>query len=331
MRFSSQTLLFPSLVGGSFLLLAGYLLFSSGATIRIDGQDLFWSKAESSVAEEVMIDASTATILFGGDMQFDRYIRSVARKRGGKFIFDGLRSEFEKADLVVANLEGSITSNASVSETSVKGSRDNYVFTFPPETAVLLKEENVGLVNIGNNHILNFKEDGVRETKVLLEAAGVEYFGSPLSGDKRVAYREIGGTRFGFVNYNEFVWQGREKVFADIAAAKERVDFLIVYAHWGKEYVEATPEMKTLAHEFIDVGADLVIGSHPHVVQTAEEYRGKWIYYSLGNLIFDQYFQPETQAGLVVRAVFDPATLSVAITELPVRLRTNGQTELVAR
>ena len=269
---------------------------------------------------------SQSTVLFGGDLMFDRWIRTVARKRGGDFIFDGLRAEFQKADLVVANLEGPITDNPSVSETSVEGSHDNYVFTFPPETAARLKDENIGLVNIGNNHILNFEEDGVRQTKERLEAAGVGYFGSPLSGDERVAYREIGGVQFGFVNYNEFVLKGYEKVLADIALAKEQADFVIVYTHWGKEYVAATPGMKVLAHEFIDVGADLVIGSHPHVVQEREAYRGKMIYYSLGNFVFDQYFRPETQAGLLVRATFDAESNTIETEEIPIRLEHSGQT-----
>lgn len=268
-------------------------------------------------------------ILFGGDMQFDRYIRSVARKRGGTFIFDGLRSEFQKADLVVANLEGPITNHLSVSEASAEGSHDNYVFTFPPETATLLREENVSLVNIGNNHILNFQEDGVRQTKDFLETAGVGHFGSPLNGDTRYVIRDIRAVKIAFVNYNQFVPNGREKALADIAAAKGESDFLIVYAHWGKEYVEATPETKTLAHAFVDAGADLIIGSHPHVVQEREEYKGKMIYYSLGNLIFDQYFRPETQAGLMVRAEFDLADKKITTKAVPISLSSNGQTEIV--
>lgn len=329
MQFSSRKPLFISVIGG-LILLVGLWLFSSHGILRIDGQALSCNRVDSKMINEVAAQ-SPVTILFGGDMQFDRYIRSVTGKRGGAFIFDGLRSEFQQADLVVANLEGPITDSVSVSETSVEGSRDNYVFTFPPETAALLKAENVSLVNIGNNHVLNFKEDGVRQTKEYLRAVGVGYFGSPLSGDDRTAIREINGTKIAFVNYNEFVWKGGEKASADIALVKERADFVVVYTHWGKEYVAASPEMKTLAHEFIDAGADLIIGSHPHVVQEREEYKGKSIYYSLGNLIFDQYFRPETQAGLVVRAVFDPMTQDIILSELPVRLNTNGQTELVAR
>jgi poly-gamma-glutamate synthesis protein (capsule biosynthesis protein) len=277
---------------------------------------------------EGLLDETPVTMLFGGDMQFDRYIRSVTTKRGGAFVFDGLRSELQKADLVVTNLEGPITDSTSVSETSTEGSHDNYVFTFPPETAALLKRENIRLVNIGNNHILNFREDGVRQTQGSLEAAGVESFGSPLEGDTRYVIRDIRGTRIAFVNYNQFVSRGRKKALEDIAAVKERSDFLVVYTHWGKEYVEATPEMKELAHTFVDAGADLIIGSHPHVVQESEIYRGKAIYYSLGNLIFDQYFRPETQTGFLVRATFDLADKEITTEAVPIFLRSIGQTEI---
>lgn len=271
------------------------------------------------------------SVLFGGDMQFDRYIRSVTEKRGGAFVFDELRSALQKVDLVVANLEGSITDQKSVSETSAEGAHDNYVFTFPPETAALLKRENIALVNIGNNHILNFQEDGVQQTKARLEQSGVAQFGSPLAGDTRYSIRDIRGTRIAFVNYNQFVSNGRAKAFEDITAVKELSDFIVIYAHWGEEYVEALPAVKQLAHEFVDVGADLVIGSHPHVVQEREDYQGKPIYYSLGNFIFDQYFRPETQSGLLVRATFDTATDTIMTEDIPIHLRSNGQTELVSQ
>lgn len=327
MRFSSRA--FLSLAFGGAFIFSSLLLFPRHGVLRLEGSVLSPNSPQSN-AEEAAISRSRATVLFGGDMQFDRYIRSVTEKRGGTFVFDALRSEFQSADMVVANLEGPITDNPSVSVASLEGSHDNYVFTFPPETVALLKAENIRLVNIGNNHILNFKEAGVRETKERLGLAGIASFGSPLVGDERASVQEVAGVRIAFVNYNEFVAKGRERALADIAAVNERADFTVVYAHWGEEYAEATPEVKVLAREFIDAGTDLVIGSHPHVVQAAEQYRGKWIYYSLGNLIFDQYFRPETQAGLVVRATFDPDTGGIAIAELPVRLKSNGQTEFLA-
>jgi poly-gamma-glutamate synthesis protein (capsule biosynthesis protein) len=77
--------------------------------------------------------------------------------------------------------------------------------------------------------------------------------------------------------------------------------FLIVLLHWGQEYqLKSSISQQSLSHKLIDEGADLIVGSHPHVVQEIEEYKGKLIFYSLGNFIFDQYFSKETQEGLAV-------------------------------
>ncbi len=271
------------------------------------------------------------SILFGGDMQFDRYIRTVMREKGQDFVLANLQETLHTSDLIVANLEGPITDNPSESETSVAGEAKNYVFTFPPETAAFLAHEHIGPVNIGNNHILNFKADGVEQTKKYLHNAGVNYFGSPLAGDNRTDIEEVKGTRIAFVNYNQFVSDGEKKTLEDLKNVQGKVDFTVVFTHWGIEYTNAPAYVKTLAHEFIDAGADLIIGTHPHVVQETEIYKGKKIYYSLGNFIFDQYFRPETQKGLLVRATFDPASKEITTQDIPITLKNSGQTILDQR
>ena len=282
----------------------------------------FSKKNETGKANE------PATILFGGDMSFDRSIRTAMRRRGNDFPLAGLKEVFSQSDLVVANLEGPITDNATKSEGSVIGSRENYFFTFDPSVAKTLKDSGVGMVNLGNNHILNFGEDGVAQTKKYLESAGVGYFGSPLIGDIRYGIRDIRGQKIAFVNYNQFIANGKERAMTDIAEAKAKSDFVVLYAHWGKEYVSALPSVRELAHTFVDAGADLVIGSHPHVVQEHEVYHGKTIYYSLGNLVFDQYFQKETKRGLLVRVIIDAKTKEANTEEIPVELQLDGQTVL---
>jgi poly-gamma-glutamate synthesis protein (capsule biosynthesis protein) len=100
-----------------------------------------------------------------------------------------------------------------------------------------------------------------------------------------------------------------------------------MYTHWGREYMTEPDNGEiTLAHEFIDSGVDLVIGSHPHVVQTKEEYNGKIIYYSLGNFVFDQYFDPNTREGLAVEVTIDPNDKSIIAKDFPIMLGSSGQT-----
>ena len=100
---------------------------------------------------------------------------------------------------------------------------------------------------------------------------------------------------------------------------------MVVYTHWGEEYVPATDFEKRLAHNLIDGGAEIVIGSHPHVVQEHEVYNGKHIYYSLGNLIFDQYWEPAVSHGLMLEIVFDPNGVA-SIKEIPVELQKDRRT-----
>lgn len=306
-------------------------LFVMGCWIFKKPPSVAWNFRRGDLQQEdthPVVSKKPVAVLFGGDMQYDRYIRTVMRKRGEEFILTPLLGTLTSVDATVANLEGPITDYPSESETSKEGEAKNYVFTFPSGTASFLKREHIDIVNIGNNHILNFKAEGVEQTKKYLTATGVHYFGSPLEEDERIFVQDIHGTKIAFINYNQFVSGGEEKVFADLSSVKGAADFIVLYTHWGKEYEPVLESVRTLAHQFIDAGADLIIGSHPHIVQEKELYQGKMIYYSLGNFIFDQYFRPETESGLLVRAIFNANSKSIETQDIPIVLKNTGQTTL---
>lgn len=193
-----------------------------------------------------------------------------------------------------------------------------------------MKRNHINIVNIGNNHILNFGKGGVQSTKNFLDTAGVRYFGDPLS-EKRTLIETIHNTKIGFVNYNEFIAEGKERVMQDIQEVRGVVDILVVYAHWGKEYVGVPSSVRDLAHEFIEGGADVIIGSHPHIIQEKEVYQGKVIYYSLGNFIFDQYQDWSTRQGLLVKMKIHPTTHELRFEEIPIILNRTGQTEVKSK
>ncbi len=263
---------------------------------------------------------ASAAILFGGDMMFDRSVRTVSRAQGDDFLFSCIDQVLQRADLVVANLEGPITSNPSVSEGSVIDTPENYTFTFPTTTAALLARHGIRLVSIGNNHILNFEESGLAETKQLLSKAGVSYIGDPLAPASDDVYRRtISGVPFSFVSWSDWTGDTEDNVVAAIAREASAGRLVIVYAHWGDEYVPPPPRVRELAHRFVDSGAALVVGSHPHIVQEHEMYRGRPIYYSLGNFIFDQYWDASVRTGLLLRATFDRFG-PVRLEEIPINL-----------
>jgi hypothetical protein len=267
------------------------------------------------------------TLLFGGDMMFDRWIREKTMKRGNSFVFDGVRDELKTHDLVVANLEGPITDMRSKSMLSTIGSRDNYIFTFDPSWATTLAKEGIGPVNLGNNHILNQETEGAIRTKAYLDEVGVASFGDPTS-ENRISIQDIRGTKVSFVSYDEFTSDGKRHAFDDIAKAKATSDIVILYAHWGAEYLPVRENVRQLAHAFVDAGADAVIGSHPHVVQDSETYAGKTIYYSLGNFVFDQYQRDDTKHGLLVSMTIDPSAKAILFRDIPIELHTDGSTSV---
>jgi poly-gamma-glutamate synthesis protein (capsule biosynthesis protein) len=272
------------------------------------------------------------TILFGGDLMFDRHIRLGMEKNGVEHILAPLRETFLAHDMVVANLEGPVTTFPSKSVGSAVGSTNNFLFTFDPSIVPMLKGNNFELLSLANNHIRNFDVEGVEQTKRFLDEGGVGYFGytgEELASSERVKFIEKEGKKLAFVGVNQFVSKGFDIGEEDVIFARQNADIVIVMPHWGNEYEpHSGTVIEAYAHKLIDLGADLIIGSHPHVIQQVEEYREKKIYYSLGNFVFDQYFEPAVQKGWLVAVEVHPDS-SMQFKEIPIRLNKGGQTTLV--
>lgn len=271
-----------------------------------------------------------ASILFGGDMMFDRFIRQKMMSKGDEYIFSCVDDVLRGADLVVANLEGPITALPSVSASSTIGSIENMTFTFSTSTARVLARRNIRLVNIGNNHIMNFGRDGLLQTKDWLDNAGIAYFGDPdKTEEERVERTDIAGIPFSFVNWSDWTSDKTDRTVQQVRTEAAASRVTVVYTHWGEEYATtSSPRAQQLARSFVDAGAALVVGSHPHVVQEHELYRDKHIYYSLGNFVFDQYWNDNVRNGLLLRVTFTPTKVE-DIQEIPIRLERDGRTCLI--
>lgn len=270
-------------------------------------------------------------ITFLGDLMFDRHIRTNAERVGGyDFILAPVEHIWSTSDLVVGNLEAPITENRSVSQNSVVGSPQN--FTFTTDKAILsVLTKYPFLAVLGNNHIFNFGTDGIRQTEQYLDQSGINYFGQTGQSTKTSTVVEIKGLKIGFINYNQFVGStvggGEVRAFTDLKELSKTTDVQVVYAHWGEEYeLVARPVIVDLAHRFVDAGADLVIGGHPHVIQNNEIYANAPIYYSLGNFVFDQYFDNNVRTGLIVVVHLDPKTKEISTEEHKVWMKKGGQT-----
>lgn len=244
------------------------------------------------------------TLLFTGDMMFDRGVRKTINAKGFDIVFGDSKKIFSgaEADLVIANLEGPITSYPSRILRPDGTTSSELNFTFQTETAKALKDNNIDIVNLANNHTANQGAEGLIQTKKYLQEAMVGYFGHPGNKETELATTTCKDNFcISLIGWHEFAATPASSISTKIKELRSTSDIVVVLPHWGEEY-KKTPStgMQTIAHQWIDAGADMIIGTHPHIIESIEEYKGKAIFYSLGNYIFDQYFSFDTTHGLVV-------------------------------
>jgi len=241
-------------------------------------------------------EEKTTSLVFGGDVMLGRSVSTRISKNGAEYVFEKIKDLVSAADFAVANLEGPVTKlNLDPS--------NRMRFRFDPSMAQLLAMTGFNAVSLANNHGLDQGSKGFSDTEKNLAAAEVGYFGNASGDDGSVLTFMVNDHRFAIIGSQDVYRKIDPEVIGEkIAAAKAQGDFVIVYPHWGEEYKhEENSRQKELAHAFVDAGADMVVGSHPHVIQGIEIYKDKPIFYSLGNLVFDQYFSAETQEGLMLR------------------------------
>ncbi len=236
------------------------------------------------------------SLMFVGDIMLGRYVETLMNKNGQHYPFDKLNGLLNEADLTIGNLEGPINSN------HLQTPDYSLSFSFSPDIAELLANQGIDIVSLANNHGLDRGESGYNDTVHYLSYAGLDFFGHSTDLDKSVLKTQINSQKINFIGLNA-VWAGfNDSSAADLISRYNDSDSItVVFVHWGSEYqLTSNQKQRTQAHLFIEAGADLIIGHHPHVVQEVELYKDKLIFYSLGNFIFDQYFSEDTQRGLAV-------------------------------
>lgn len=262
------------------------------------GQNVYYSAAVAKGKEiEQHQTGKNVNLLFVGDIMFDRGVASHTEKYGSDSLFAKVEQLFQGNDAIIGNLEGTITDNPSISI------KDKTIlrFTFNPIFLKLLDRLHLSAFSLANNHSLDFGKDGYEQTTRNLQNVGIIPFGSP-NNDKNLSTKiNLYGKIICLVGYHDLFTFNQKPALEEIKSIREVCSYVILFTHWGDEYKVAPSErQKKLAREFIDAGADLIIGAHPHVIETLEIYKNKAIFYSLGNFIFDQDFSFATKRGLAV-------------------------------
>jgi poly-gamma-glutamate synthesis protein (capsule biosynthesis protein) len=239
---------------------------------------------------------------------------------------------FTGADIAFVNLESPFSDTGPYYEGGL-------IFHASPAAIAGLELAHVAIASTANNHSRDCGPHGVIFTVEWLRSHGVEPLGT--SESEQATHRGVvllrNGVRFGFLGYTfdqqNGNWQDIDKRIAmtdattlcrDVTALRQRADVVIVSMHNGVEYVNRpTAAQVAFAHAAIDAGAMVVIGHHPHVIQPEEHYHNGLIFYSLGNLVFDQYQREATQHGELVEISFMGRDL-LATHVIPVRITPTG-------
>lgn len=241
----------------------------------------------------------------------DREVWQNMKKHGADYPFKKISAVLHGSDIVLGNLEGPFTT--SQKHSVVGGSLS---FTFDPTLAPSLKRAGFTTLSVANNHTLNQGQAGLNATRTTLKTTGLDYFGDPKNRTGFVLNQEINGHRVTFIGYHGLV-AGLDSVLAEVRAAHSHGYYVIMVPHEGVEYqLKPSTKQRNDYHQLIDAGADMILGSHPHVVQPLEVYKGKLIAYSLGNFVFDQYFSAETQRELMVKINFTQNNITVRLIPL---------------
>lgn len=256
-----------------------------------------------AVWEETKEDEDTSIrMVFVGDVYIGNYVSSVYDVNGVNGVLsEYLLEKFQTANLAMVNQEFPFSTRGEPM------ANKQYTFRVDPSKVQLFTEMGVDIVSMANNHTLDYGTDALLDSMDTLTQAGITYVGvgSNLTEAKTTRYFEINGKSIAILSASRvipvsewgatatkpglFTTYDPTALIEEIKVAREQADAVIVYLHWGlerKEYPESY--QRTMGKQFIDAGADVVIGSHPHVLQGFEYYNGKLIAYSLGNFIFSQ-------------------------------------------
>lgn len=250
-----------------------------------------------------LVDAQLTVSLMGDctlgtdeAFNYDTSLNAYFATQGADYFFQNVRPILEADDLSIVNMEGTLTE-------STERNWEKFAFKGSPDFVNILSGSSVEAANIANNHSHDYGDQSFEDTKATLKEAGITPFGYD-----DTAVVTVKGVKVGLVGIYELNdhLERKQQLKDNIAQVRrDGADLIIVVFHWGNER-ETVPDSNqmTLGHLAVDYGADLVVGHHPHVLQGIEEYRGRYIVYSLANFCFGGNSAPTDMDTMIFQQTF---------------------------
>ena len=256
------------------------------------------------------------SIVFTGDIGFDRYMDK--KWEDETLLSSDILSFVNNSDHVVANVEGALFNSKDNS------GRGIFFHSMDVDASKFLKSINADIWSIGNNHIMDAGKDGLLSTMNIASDLGYKTIGAGINLDeasKPLYFEEVGGIGFICVAYQTecvpatpnspgiFRWNDLGLISKRIKEIKSKCKWCVVISHGGEEFASLpNPYTRNRYLKYLDMGADIVVAHHPHVVENYELFENKAIFYSLGNFIFDTDYQRVhlyTDRGVLLKLIFD--------------------------
>lgn len=283
---------------------------------------LFFLASVGIVNTPIQKPPETVEIILTGDVMLGRTVMttSLDDKKDPTYPFHYVANILKSADLTFINLENPIIKNCP-------RHYDGFKFCADPRMIEGLTYAGIDIVNLANNHSKNYGQNGVDQTVKYLKNVGIDSIGLD-----DLIKKEIKGVKFGFLGFEKSQLGNPKLTQAEadlIKQSDKKVDILIIAMHWGVEYQnKALPGVRSLAKELVDLGADVVVGSHPHWVQDWETIYNVPVFYSLGNFTFDQMWSENTRKGMAVKLTYEGPKL-VKQEFLPVFMQNHAQPQWI--
>lgn len=286
-------------------------------------------------------------ILAVGDIMMGRFVGVKINRSGNPaHSFEYVSDYLKRADITFTDLEAPFAYDTPLVS-------DGMILVAQSETVAGLTQSGIDLVTISSNHFGDALRSGMEDNFRILEKNNIPYVGAGRTEQDAFTPKliEKNGTKFVFISFGSIMpdsygasddiagtaWidlekdNDLEKVKKNIRDAKDQGDIVIVCFHWGTEYTpDPTSRQRLYAHQAIDAGADLIVGTHPHVVQANEIYKDKYIIYSLGNFIMDQMWSQETTEGILMPFyVYDKKIIALDL--IPTQIIDYSQVKIISK
>jgi poly-gamma-glutamate synthesis protein (capsule biosynthesis protein) len=236
------------------------------------------------------------SLVFGGDVLLGRGVERLGKGKPESFPFTHVRDIFMSHDRTILNFESAMPFiHVSTADFGMK-------LSSPSTSASVLQNAGIDIVSLANNHSLDYGEEGILHARERLQDAGIVSVGHGDNDSFSALYVEnVGTTKVGYFMYNAVTAYSEEQIQDLLSTLRTTSDFQVACIHWGEEYTkEHNVYQERLARLLIQNGIDVVIGHHPHVTQDVELIEGVPVFYSLGNLVFDQYWSTDVMTGYLV-------------------------------